>query len=157
MNYFSAISDKIKAAVSSYDVAVLSSSTVPISGDWGTYHVFDGGRKFIGGQNRGRTPFVNIWRESSTYTNGVISDDDAGGMVDSVWNIEVVVGNTSRQDENNNEENAYLIMQKIIRKIRENSDMSIGSESIGNLENHPFGSSIITQVTIHNRHSNSLK
>lgn len=155
MNYYAEIMSKIKTACS--DVEVYSAASISGS-EWINYHIFDGGRHYIAGQNRGRVPFVNIWRVESDYTfEAVETSTSRAGTLESRWNIEVVVGVSSRISEYTNESLAYNIAQKIVKSIRKDFNMRVGSERIGEVQNHPFGLSLIIDLTIQNTHSDSEK
>jgi hypothetical protein len=154
MNYFTEIITRIKTAIGNAEVSTIAGVS---NANWVNYHIFDGGRKYIHGQNRGRVPFVNVWRLTSDYSFDAVSTNDAGGQMESRWNIEIVVGKSSRADEKTNEEFAYAIAQKIIKNIRADYNLAIGTERIGLAENHPFGLAIQIELTIQNTHSNSEK
>ena len=149
MNYYYSILSAIKAAVSTDDVAIAAGQVNP---QWSIYHVFDGGRSFIHGLNRGRVPFVNIWRNNSDYVYDAIDTRGQGGTLTSAWTIEVVTNHAA--DEAASESQAYPIAQKILRKIRETYNLSQGTERILEEENHPFGRSLRIELTIINTYSN---
>lgn len=154
MNYFTEISNRIKTACSSSGVL---SAVGTISGDWATYHVFDGGRSYVHGQNRGRVPYVTYWRVGSEYSFDAVSTDDQGGSLTSTWILEIITGKSSQSDENDNEEYAYAIAQKILKAIRAENNMSIGSERIREIEPHPFGYALTVELTINNTYMDSNK
>lgn len=155
MNYYTEIMTRLKTACSDAEVMTAAG----ISGtEWTDYHVFDTGRHFIAGQNRGRVPFVNIWRTGSDYTFDAVDSSTArSGTLESTWNIEVVVGKSSRTNERTNETQAYDIAQKVIKSIRKDFNMRIGTESIGEIQTHPFGLSLSVEVNIQNTHNDSEK
>lgn len=155
MNYYTEIMTRLKTACSDLEVMTAAG----ISGaEWTDYHVFDTGRHFIAGQNRGRVPFVNIWRVNSDYTfDAVDSATTRAGTLESSWNIEVVVGKSSRTNERTNETQAYDIAQKIIKSIRKDYNMRVGTERIGDIQVHPFGLSLSVEVNIQNTHNDSEK
>lgn len=155
MNYYTEIISRLKTAIGHSEVYTVAGVS---AGEWSTYHIFDGGRKFIHGQNRGRVPFVNVWRNMSDYSfDAVTTGGEQGGQMQSNWNIEIVVAKSSAADEKTGEEFAYAIAQKIIKKIREDYNLSLGNERITPIQTHPFGLSLIIDLTIINTHSNGDK
>lgn len=154
MSHFNTILTKIKTAVSDSSVATAASLS---SAEWTNYHVFDGGRAYTHGQNRGRVPFANIWRTTSDYSFDSVgsTSNDQGGELISSWNIEIIVAKSSASDERTGEEQAYSIAEKILKAIRTDYNLALGNERMGEIENHPFGLSLKIELTINNSYSNS--
>ena len=152
MNLYTELEDHLKTACGAVDVALAAG--VPQT-TWQLAHVFMSGRGYIKGQNRGRVPFVSVWRENSEYSFDAVGVGEQGGLVTSSWNIEVVVGAASRANESANEMVATLIAQKIIKNVRADSNLCIGEEKIGAILCHPFGLSLMVQLTIQNTNSTS--
>jgi hypothetical protein len=155
VNYYTEILTRLKTAIGNIEVSTAASIS---NATWINYHIFDGGRKFIHGQNRGRVPFVNVWRVSSDYSfNAITTSGEQGGQMESNWNIEVVVAKSSAVDEKTGEEFAYAIAQKIIKNLRADYNLALGNERILPIETHPFGLSLIIDLNIINTHSNGDK
>ena len=155
MNYFKEIMDRLVAACSDSEVAGVTSVTPVL---WASDHIFDGGVPFIAGQNRGRVPFVVITRKNSSYDFQAVTVDisgqaDQGGFVTSEWEIKVVVGVSSNSNMRTNEESAYLIMQKCLKKIRKDYNLAIGNEQVTEVITHPFGLQLNCNLTIQNTYA----
>jgi len=156
MNLYDTLNNKIATALKSPQVANVVSSTIPVSADWMNYHVFDGGRYYIGGMNRGRVPFVYFYRTNSNYDfDAVSSNYDQGGQVTTYWTIEIITGKL--KSEHTNESLGYDLAQKIIKMIRADRNLCLGTETISEAINHPFGTMIKIELNIENTHSNSEK
>jgi hypothetical protein len=149
MSFYNDIITKLVTACSSSDVSTAAGIS---NATWTLSHVFTSGRKYIAGQNRGRVPFINIWRQQSDYAFDAVSSD-FGGEVKSLWRIEVVVGKTSRVDERTNEQQAQEIAEKIIKSIKSEYNLQVSSHAIGLCETHPFGLSLIIDLTLINTSS----
>jgi DNA polymerase sigma len=87
MTVFSSLASRIKSAISNADVAIAANVNAT---EWSNNHVFDGGRSYVHGQNRGRVPFVNFWRNNSNFSFDAVGPD-IGGQTDSTWIIQIIV------------------------------------------------------------------
>lgn len=153
MTIYSDLATKIKTAISHANVATIANVNAT---EWANYHVFDGGRSYIHGQNRGRVPFVNFYRNSSNYSFDAVGPD-VGGQTDSVWVIEIIVAKSSASNEYTGESFAYSLSDKIIKQIRTDYNLGIGNEQINEIENHPFGISLKINLTVQNSYGHNDK
>lgn len=155
MNYYTEILNRLKTAIGNSEVSTAAGIS---NATWILNNIFDGGRKFIHGQNRGRVPFVNVWRNNSEYSfDAITTSGEQGGQMQSNWNIEIVVAKSSVSDEKTGEEFAYSIAQKIIKNIRADYNLALGNERILPIETHPFGLSLTIDLNVINTHSNGDK
>jgi hypothetical protein len=127
--------DALVTSAGDTSVAIVAGVTLS---DWVNYHIFTGESLYIRGKNRGRSPFVSIWRSSSDFS----FDEENGGGVNSEYIIESVVSKTSKKDMPANEEFACQILQAVIKAAMANWAFQESDFKLDQVTNHPFGFSV---------------
>lgn len=104
--------------------------------DWADLHVFVGGRDMIKGLNRGRAPYVVLWRSNSTYDAEVV-DANPGGTLYATWNLRV----TSKKNDNQAAETEIRqIFNLCMQSIKNDGRFRPGDQSLGEIQSYPWGS-----------------
>ena len=118
--------------------SVPESITGIISSDWNSKHIFygdAGGMLGVGGQNRGRCPFVRVFRGPRDFNAQTSSS--RGGTVTSNFIIEIVVTNQRMQDQEDQWDQAYQIFESIRDDLRGRANYRIGGETVEQLQFNP--------------------
>ena len=116
--------------------SVVASAAGFSTSDWANYHVFAGGREMIHGMNRGRAPYVVLWRGNSSYDAQSV-DADPGGTLNATWNLRVAV---QKHDEALAETQIRQIANACFKSIKDDSRFRPGDQSIGDIQVFPWGS-----------------
>jgi hypothetical protein len=129
---------------------VPSSITEVDTTKWQSYHCFknqNGGT--IGRDiNRGRCPFVRVYRDSTNYVK--TGESSRGGTVESSYIIEIFcrTPRASRQEEN--ETLGYDIFEWIKSDLRAKNNWILGDERVERLEVDSFLYMIRANITVEN-------
>jgi hypothetical protein len=144
---------EIDAALKSNAVELVATG---ISGaDTWANHVFgNDGNHYIGGQNRGRCPFITYMRNDQIYSFDSVGAG-RGGEVTNQFKIKIV--SHRKTNETLTEQYLQSVAEKVIKTIRSYSDFNLGSETIDKMESHPFGNSLMINLSVNNTWSNDIQ
>lgn len=148
MSLFLNLEDIIRTAALSPPVE-MAALGVSGSSSW-SRHITVDTVGFIAEKNRGNLPFIEIRRNGPSTYSAESMGPSRGGTVDSSYNICVTVGNISRRQRSLSEEKAYGIVEALLQEIRSKWDFIQGSETISELESHPFGYSLNVTIDVSN-------
>lgn len=121
---------------------------------WVTSHIFYGnplGKLGTGGQNRGRCPFVRVFRTGKDFDYQAQSD--RGGTVTSNFTIEIVTRQSSVKSQESNWDFAYRIWESIITDLREKDNYMIGDERVLEMQVDPVLFVLQCQITVENTYN----
>ena len=118
--------------------AVPETASGIVNSRWQSFHVHygDSGHKLgVGGQNRGRCPFVRLFRGDRTYNAQTASS--RGGTVESNFVVEVVVRKQKAQSQKDHWQQAFDIFEEIRDYLRDTNNYRVGGEQIEQLQVSP--------------------
>jgi hypothetical protein len=109
-------------------------------------HVFRGFGAYTGGRNRGRLPFIEYDIQSQPFNQETYE----GGTVETVVRITVHAGGRDLESINTLLDEIIIASLASMRSQAVDTLMAIGSESVGAIEQSPWGHQMSADITVSN-------
>jgi hypothetical protein len=112
-------------------------------------HVFRGFGVYLGGRNRGRLPFIEYDIQAQPFTQETYE----GGTVQTTVRITAHAGGRDLDVVNTLLDSILMSVLSCLRSPDEDNYLSIGSESVGAIEQSPWGHQMSVELTVSHSYS----
>ena len=140
MSQFSDITETLMVILKSPYIAAAADVDATV---WNDLRVFYSSGPFIKGMNRGRIPFIHLYRADTAFSWE--TEPEHGGVNTFRFKLDIHTGFGDALD---SESKAYFILEESIKRIRGNVHCTSGQHEVQEIEDSPFGFALRLNFTV---------